>query len=89
MSDIVERLKVIDTFLAGDHPPNWADLGSLCNEAVAEIEKLRATVANLRQIAGAANIDGGPTFNQIKRPSRAQAFEDSDTLGKFTEESNG
>lgn len=78
MSDIVERLrKSIDRRAGtGDSDVNafaipvevrWGDV----TDAIAEIERLRATIESLRQIAGAASIELPlMTFADIKKEVR-------------------
>lgn len=61
MTDIVERLR-------GPNVP-MAD----CLEAASEIENLRATIASLRQLAGAVSIELPlMTFADIKKQAREQ-----------------
>jgi hypothetical protein len=74
MTDICDKLRSIDTVLL-------AELPSLGRAAADEIQKLRAKIEAISQVAGKASIDG-ITFAQIKG-------RDSDVLGKFTGDVSG
>jgi hypothetical protein len=57
MSDIVERLReIIAEGEIGDLGLSEAPETAL--EAIAEIERLRATIAQLRAVAGAVSVEG-------------------------------
>lgn len=84
MTDLIERLRNLDSHGAGDPLPSWTELGALGIEAAAEITALRAKIEAISQVAGKASIDG-VTFAQIKGRAR---HPDSDVLGKFNGETN-
>ncbi len=88
--DIVERLRS-PMWVHGDAPFESPQLDkeqciSDMAKAADEIERLRAKIEAISQVAGKASIDGGPTFAQIKGGYRPP---DSDVLGKFEGESHG
>ena len=74
MNDLVKRLRVVENIKFGEMVPeelgpgNWGDnLSKMCGEAANEIERLRATIDQLRAVAGAVSIESGLTFSEIKQ----------------------
>lgn len=84
MTDLIERLRNLDSHDASDSLPSWTELGALGIEAAAEITALRAKIEAISQVAGKASIDG-VTFAQIKDRIK---HPDSPVLGKFNGETN-
>ena len=82
MTDICERLRQCAGGLINGAPEDGCVEVAMLAEAADEIERLRAKIEAISQVAGKASIDGGPTFAQIKG-------RDSDVLGKFMGETNG
>ena len=80
MTDLIERLRNLDSHDASDSLPSWTELGALGIEAAAEITALRAKIEAISQVAGKASIDG-VTFTQIKDRIK---HPDSHVLGKYT-----
>lgn len=73
MSDIVEKLKDRRSI---DGSAAFVEMSErVLDEAIYEIERLRAKIEAISQVAGKASIDG-VTFAQIKG-------RDSEVLGKF------
>lgn len=71
MSDIVERLKWLHRDLKEEGGRLDHDSFSVIDTAIAEIERLRAMIENLRQIAGAAWIELPlMTFADIKKEAK-------------------
>ena len=84
MTDLIERLRNLDSHGVGGPLPSWTELGALGIEAAAEITALRAKIEAISQVAGKASIDG-VTFAQIKDRVK---HTDSPVLGKFNGETN-
>lgn len=69
MTDIVEMLRktVAKEFGTYDVADDSVRIGcSTLKDAADEIERLRATIEQLRSIAGAASLESGLTFGAIK-----------------------
>ena len=74
MSDIVERLEMVhffsDSIMAARLPQDEAVIDlyrAERKEAAAEITRLRATIDQLRAVAGAVSLESGLTFKDIKQ----------------------
>jgi hypothetical protein len=81
--DIVEKLKDRRSI---DGSVSFVEMSEMVlDEAIYEIEKLRAKIEAIGQVAGKASVDG-VTFAQIKGGYRPT---DSSVLGKFEGESHG
>ena len=79
MTDIVKRLQCNDPYT---EPAAARDA---MDDAITEIQRLRAKIEAISQVAGKASIDGGPTFAEIKDRAR---HPDSPVLGKYNGETN-
>jgi hypothetical protein len=67
MTDIVDKLKDRRTV---DGSVIYVEMTEqVLDDAIYEIERLRATIADLRQIAGVASLEG-MSFEQIKESRR-------------------
>lgn len=68
MSDIIDKLRDRRSI---DGAVIYVEMTEeVLDEAIEEIQTLRLQLANLRQVAGTASIDGWPTFLQIKNGLR-------------------
>jgi len=69
MSDIVERLKTI--IVEGELGSlGLSDAPEIAEEAIAEIERLRHTIEQLRAVAGPVSLESGLAFSEIKKEIR-------------------
>lgn len=90
MTDIVERLRMVENIPDGGYTPIECGaegvgpaLQKLCGAAADEIERLRATIAQLRSFAGAVTLQG-QNYAEIRKGLREGHLKDSDMVSQLS-----
>lgn len=91
MTDIVERLSQIANLKRGEMlPPDTPGFGigewdvgmrALCNDAIAEIVRLRTALEQARAVSGLASA-GGQSFADIKQHLRPMTKEQAEDISR-------